>query len=328
MLGQYLNAEIIGVPSRRSLLIDSIPEKIINRYLNLHSNWYSRDALLVEWKISKRLFSQSNNIFHFLYGENSFRQTGKVNALAGHKDRLIATYHQIPTFFEQRREQYSFLHTLDAVVLVSSNQRAFFESMTDANKVHVIPHGVDTIYFQPPKLQCPHPKFNCLTVGSNYRDNDLHVAVIEALNKTPLRENLEFQIIGEPRFSGLFSGIGNVHYMSGVSDADLLLFYQHADIMLMPLVESTANNALLEAMACGLPIIVTDVGGIRDYIDDSYAKLLPLHNIDAMVDETMNLIGDIELQRKLGKRARQKAEESFSWEIISKQMLQLYQSLF
>jgi glycosyltransferase involved in cell wall biosynthesis len=96
----------------------------------------------------------------------------------------------------------------------------------------------------------------------------------------------------------------------------------------MPLVESTANNALLEAMACGLPIIVTDVGGIRDYIDDSYAKLLPLHNIDAMVDETMNLIGDIELQRKLGKRARQKAEESFSWEIISKQMLQLYQSLF
>jgi glycosyltransferase involved in cell wall biosynthesis len=47
-----------------------------------------------------------------------------------------------------------------------------------------------------------------------------------------------------------------------------------------------------------------------------------------MVDETMNLIGDIELQRKLGKRARQKAEESFSWEIISKQMLQLYQSLF
>jgi glycosyltransferase involved in cell wall biosynthesis len=155
----------------------------------------------------------------------------------------------------------------------------------------------------------------------------LHISVIKALNKTSLSKNFEFQVIGEPRFSDIYSKIGNVNYLSGISDKSLLETYQNADILLMPLTDATANNGILEGMACGIPIVVTDVGGIKDYVDDCFARLLPLHDVEAMIESVITLSNDNEMRKSMGQLARLKAEEKFSWKNIATRMIDLYDSI-
>lgn len=326
MLAKFLGSEVVSIQPRSSLL-DALPQKALSDFLQLHPNWYSKDALLLEWEISKRMFRHSGNVYHFLYGENSFRRTGKANRLTGRKNAVVATYHQIPRFFEERRQQFSFLSELDAVVLVSTSQRPFFESMMDADKIHFIPHGVDVDYFKPAQNSNLSKRlFKCLTVGSNYRDMDLHVDVIKALNKTHLAGKIEFEIIGEARFASVFSGLEHVVYKSEVSDAELLHAYQTADVLLMPLQETTANNAILEALACGLPIVVSNVAGIRDYVDESCARLVPPHQADATLSMLMDLLDNADVRESLGRNARNRAEEEFDWKIIAKQAQNLCNS--
>lgn len=327
-LANYNSPEIIEFSNLDSSILNLLPEKYLNRYLRLNSNWYSRKSLQIELVISKRLVFHKGSIYHFLYGENSFRHTGKINHLAGCRNRILATYHQIPIFFEQRRSQFKYLNSLDAVILVASNQVGFFSTIMAANKIHVIPHGVDTAFFRPSdRVKERDKKKTILTVGSNYRDIDLHISLISAINSYKMNNDLEFQVIGEPRFQEVYSGFDNVRYIYGISDDELLKYYQNADIFLMPLLDTTANNGVLEAMACGIPIVVTDVGGIRDYLDESCAIFLPPHDLESMIQEVESLIFDPEKSKALGQAARKKAVNRFSWEVIAAQTQELYDQL-
>jgi len=308
-------------------IVNLIPDRILYKYFRFHPNWYSKESLKTEIEISKKLILEQENLYHFLYGENSFKLTGYVNLLIK-KNFLVSTYHQTPFFFEKQRSVFSFIRTLDAVILISSNQVPFFESIIDARKINVIPHGVDTYFFHPVLNKPEHNnKRSILTVGSNYRDNETHLSIIKALNKTPIAKNLVFKIIGDANASIIFSGIDNVHYMSGITDQAMLNFYQNSDILLMPLKDATANNAILEGMACGLPIVTTDVGGIRDYLDETSAIFLPPNEVDGAVEIIRNILNDSSDARIMSMNARKIVEEKFSWEIIASQTSNLYRKL-
>jgi len=58
----------------------------------------------------------------------------------------------------------------------------------------------------------------------------------------------------------------------------------------MPLTDAVANTTLLEALACGLPTAVTDVGAVRDYVDDYSAYLVPPADPDAMLEAIIRLL--------------------------------------
>ena len=72
-----------------------------------------------------------------------------------------------------------------------------------------------------------------------------------------------------------FKGLTNVELHSSINDKSLLRLYQSAQILLLPLLDCTANNALLEGMACGLPVVTTDLPAIKDYVNDDCSILAP-----------------------------------------------------
>ncbi len=97
-------------------------------------------------------------------------------------------------------------------------------------------------------------------------------------------------------------------------------------MMVLPLTDSTANNALLEGIACGLPLVTTDNGGSRDYVDESCACLLPLGDADGMAEAVLKLADDVTLRNAMGASARARAL-TFSWENVIGQMVELYREL-
>jgi glycosyltransferase involved in cell wall biosynthesis len=124
-----------------------------------------------------------------------------------------------------------------------------------------------------------------------------------------------------------FSELNNVTVMSGVGDEELRELYQTSTALLMPLLDATANNALLEAMACGLPVVTTDLAGTRDYLDDSCASFVPKSDDQGYVDAAIRLSSEPELRRRMSEASLTRALD-FNWSRVAERLVKLYRSLW
>jgi glycosyltransferase involved in cell wall biosynthesis len=87
-------------------------------------------------------------------------------------------------------------------------------------------------------------------------------------------------------------------------------------------------KSLLEAAACGLPIVTTDAPGCREVVNDADNGLLvPIRDAEALAVALEKLIRDPELRRRMGQRSRERALAEFSQEQVIAETLQLYQEM-
>lgn len=100
-----------------------------------------------------------------------------------------------------------------------------------------------------------------------------------------------------------------------------------ADILVLPSRKEGFGNVILEAMACGLPAIVTYMDGVSsETVLPGYNGFI-VHNERELSDIIHNLLADISLAKKLGKNARSSVLKRFALEDIAKQYVEVYRSL-
>jgi glycosyltransferase involved in cell wall biosynthesis len=117
----------------------------------------------------------------------------------------------------------------------------------------------------------------------------------------------------------------DIRCLGQIPNSEMLDYYRASDIAVLPsLVEATSISGL-EAMACGLPLIGTTVGGIPDLIEDSVTGILvPPADPVALADALKRLIGDPGLRAVMGQNARDKVVRQFSWKIIADKTIDVY----
>jgi glycosyltransferase involved in cell wall biosynthesis len=86
-------------------------------------------------------------------------------------------------------------------------------------------------------------------------------------------------------------------------------------------------NALLEAMACGLPVVATQVSGSRDVINDQVGYLVPVEDVGALATRLRHMIEAPELRRQMSANARRLVETRYSIRRTADQHIALYQEL-
>ncbi len=110
---------------------------------------------------------------------------------------------------------------------------------------------------------------------------------------------------------------------------DVLDYFQMADIFVIPSRIEGNPNVLLEALACGLPVVGSSISGIREVIDDRINGILvPPGDAVGLAEKIVFLMNDQKACIKLGQNARESALLNFSLDIISDRYLQLYENLF
>mgnify|MGYP002412047353 CR=1 FL=1 len=98
-----------------------------------------------------------------------------------------------------------------------------------------------------------------------------------------------------------------------------------ADVCVVPSQFDIFSMTALEALACGIPLILTDRCGIAEMIHD-VAMVVP-YDHDAMADAILRMLGDNELRANMGRAGRERAEGSFDWSSVISRMEELYRSL-
>ena len=117
-------------------------------------------------------------------------------------------------------------------------------------------------------------------------------------------------------------------HISQENREDLVLLYNRATIFVQPSHHEGMSTVILEAMACGMPVISTNVGGAPEIIQDRINGLLvPNRSPSDLAAAFLELTGDSELRSALGQNAQKTVRDLYSWTAIAKNYLACYQQL-
>ena len=109
---------------------------------------------------------------------------------------------------------------------------------------------------------------------------------------------------------------------------EVIHLLQRADAFLLSSVSEGLSNAVLEAMACGLPIVTSDCGGMNEAVTDGIEGFLtPVRDPRAMADALGKLASNSELRRKMGSSCRTRILQEFSLDRQIEQWLRLYHAV-
>jgi len=183
----------------------------------------------------------------------------------------------------------------------------------------VIPNGVDRRLFHPAdksstrdKLRIDRSEKIVLFVGNYARTSPWRdYSMLEEALSYP-DEDITLLCVGE-RGDPVQRGRLRVRFQELVNDPAMMAnLYQAADVYAHPAIMDTFPTTILEAMACGMPVVATNVGGIPEQVEQGKTgHLVPYRDVDSMRNHLLNLLNDEGARERMGRAAAAKASQMF-----------------
>jgi UDP-glucose:(heptosyl)LPS alpha-1,3-glucosyltransferase len=220
---------------------------------------------------------------------------------------------------------------------VSRHTAAQLARYFDRHDITVIPNGVDAQHFSPETISILRERYRqqwnlspqdlvLLLIGNDWRNKGLRT-LLQACSQCkdlPLRLLIVGQDEQQP-FRTEVEKLGiaaRMQFFSPVSD--VRIFYSAADILVAPSLEDSFNLPVLEAMSCGLPVIVSPAAGISDWLTngkDSFVLKDP-QNAQELANAIRLLAGDPARRQAIASNGLQTAK-TFSWEVHTNELRKL-----
>ncbi len=192
----------------------------------------------------------------------------------------------------------------------------------------IIPLGVDGASFTPPESkrqakQAVRLDPNSIVIGycgrlSAEKDVGTLAAVVARLQERYPR--LQLLIVGDGNRRTVTRKVKKHLYITGFVE-NVVPYLQAMDIFVLPSLTETSSLATMEAMTCGLPVVSTYVGNVRNYImDGKSGYLFPRGDVTYLEKKLTRLIESPELRRAFGVMARKTMVTRFHWEKTVRQI--------
>ena len=215
----------------------------------------------------------------------------------------------------------------------SSKEDVIAEFNVKEERITVIPNGIDIENFKP-SSDSKTLDFKIVTTASSDIPlkglRHLILALPRVLREYPLTR---LTVIGKsPKKSKLNKLIDDLNledkitFKSGISENEIVDIYHDSDIAVIPSLYEGFGFGAGEAMACGVPLISTDSGGLKQVIGESALKIEP-GSVQQIEESIIKLFNEEETRNELSKKGRERMEEFFDWEIAAKAYINLFEGL-
>ena len=227
------------------------------------------------------------------------------------------------------------LSKIPNIITVSPHVKEWVSNRTSSN-IYVIPNGVAFDEIQSilikTKDQLKHPAILFAGGLSKVKGIDtLLNAVPIIIKKIP---DLHIYIAGsgpdESKLKKLVKGLNiekSVNFLGFISGSDKYSWYKSVDVCVFPSLYETFGIVCLEAMACGKPVVASNVGGIPFVVEDGKTGLLfECGNVEDLAEKVIILLREKEMREKMGEAGRKRAKE-FTWDKIADKTVKLYKAI-
>jgi len=227
-------------------------------------------------------------------------------------------------------------HDTDALVAVSNGLRSYAKETAPDLPIQVIPNAIDLSEFTPALQRQTDGPVRLLHVGrfNAFKNVETLVEAVGKLNQMDVGK-FELELVGEgerrPQLERMVADLGltrQVHFAGWVARDRITDHYRRADIFATATTWEGMPNTVLEAMACGLPIVGTRASGLHELVRDGVnGYLVPIKDSGALAEALSRLIDNGYERRRMGRQSRKLAEREFAWEYIAEQYLRIYEQL-
>ena len=206
---------------------------------------------------------------------------------------------------------YLLLQRACKVATVSSASSEFLGHLGTKKEIEIIPNFVDTNIFYKKKRSA---QLTVTYVGRIVEQKGI-ADILAVWGEIKKKFDARLLIVGEGEERKRLEGVADDVFFLGEKDTE-----EVAEILAMTDVFVNSSHAeglpssVLEACACGLPVVATDVGGTRDVIEDKF--LVPPYNREMLLEKILLLLGDEEKREKAGERNKRTVCEKFSLEVV------------
>lgn len=206
----------------------------------------------------------------------------------------------------------------------------------NSSKAWIIRPAVDSKYFSPDySRRTQNGKYRIITTGSLIWRKGYEYALMCIRYLLEEKVPVYFEIVGDgPEYQRLLYTLHDldlqehVYFHGRLSPSQVRDKLQYSDIFLLSSLSEGISNAVLEAMACGLPVVITDCGGMREVIADGVEGfLVPVRDPSAMAYKIKLLWEQPELRKKMGKAGRERVISNFSLIHQGQQFVELISSV-
>ena len=309
-------------------------------------------------------FAEQQNI-HYSLVHTNYWISGWVGLELKRKLALpmVHTYHSlgavkyqsvstIPMIATTRLEvEKDCLETADCTIATSPQEQADMRSLVSSQgNIQIVPCGTDIHRFGSVSQQEARAKLGIdaeakvvFYIGRFDKRKGIET-LVRAAHQSQWRSDERFQLIigggsrpgrsdgiERERIEGIVQDLGlaeHTNFPGRIDDQELSLYYAAADVCVVPSHYEPFGLVAIEAMASGTPVVASDVGGLQfTVVDEETGLLAPPKDVQAFASAIDRILSNPQWRNQLGKTARKRVEDKFSWPGVADQLSELYISL-
>lgn len=233
------------------------------------------------------------------------------------------SYRPIPA--ERIKKQLREIKLCDKVWCISKLVfDSYLENGVPREKLFLSPLGVDISYFKPTEIVSRESLgyLVILFVGNINIEKGIHILIeailVSGISKCKLILNGAVADYFKSTLDRMLESLNSVGVDVNIGSGDPLENFQKADVFILPSLHESFGLVVLEAMACGLPVIVTDQVGASDHVlDGENGFIVPAASVEALVGKIRFLNFNRDQCLKFGEKSRD-LSKSLSWSSVTR----------
>jgi D-inositol-3-phosphate glycosyltransferase len=272
------------------------------------------------------------------------------------KNRVARNENEIEGQYRLEGEM-NVIQNADAIIAATQAEKSQLEFLyqTNSKKIHIIPPGVNTSRFYPiakdeakSVINIPVDQQMILFVGriEPLKGLDVLLRALAILKDSGLLSCCPHYLaviggdtdISEPEMNVEMAHLQDLRkelcledlvvFLGKRSQDTLPYYYSAAEVVIMPSHYESFGMVALEAMACGTPVIASQVGGLAYLIQDNVTGfVVPDDEPEGLANKISMLLQDKNLREKFGRQGAEYAKD-YSWENIADKVIDIYQNIF